>query len=808
MIPRIRNWLARDLIWYRLTVYLLFLWVMMLLVANVVQIDRGLHAASLYLTVLLASIFNLLFTLMKKDRTALLVIFSLAGSVVTAYTIIGNLFLPALRYLQNGASYLFSLLGYYLPGEEKTLPDQGLVQQQWQSLNQAIAVLSGRLQSWLGALPEPVYDPVSLNLVWSIALWLTAVWFFWFAARRKQAIIGILPPLLILANVYQTTNSGLGALFFVTAAGVLLAVQAHQAQQEDFWQRKNFTISGVSRRTAAEYSLSLAIGLVVFASIVSSPRLDDLIRDIREQRQKSAQGDSGTGGENGGNQDNNSFFGPEEVLSQASDGWMPNVHLIGSSPELAEIEVFRAQIQDPNAQYASNYYFRAATYETYTLEGWQTIGKEFIFTPPEETFEIDFTQNEQLMYQQVTFVDYSTRGNLMVAIGELAATDVSSYSAYHTAFVNNTYADLFASVTRENRYIAYSIVPYYTEKELRSATTNYPSWITNKYLQVPDSVPDRVYDLALDLTATQPSQYDRALAIEQYLRGFTYNLEIEAPPTRQDIVDYFLFDLQEGYCDYYASSMVVLARAAGIPARLATGYFVNAYDPELDIFIATADRAHSWVEVYFPSYGWVTFEPTAGRPVMERPEERDIRPDLETALLEDGQTAGQDQLLEPATWLPSRFFLLVVGIFLAAFLVLLAYNYIDRWILASMASNRLFARLYQRLRRHANRIGIRIQDTDTPLEFTDSLNDTFNRLKENPTFNRWFGSIPLSAGRVITACSQAAYTNHTPEEEEINLLIAEWGRLRWQLILIQLFLRVRPFITSLESIWYRMQQPA
>ncbi|HAY85794.1 MAG TPA: transglutaminase, partial [Chloroflexi bacterium] len=103
---------------------------------------------------------------------------------------------------------------------------------------------------------------------------------------------------------------------------------------------------------------------------------------------------------------------------------------------------------------------------------------------------------------------------------------------------------------------------------MRNTSQEYPDWIANKYLQVPDSVPARVYDLALSLTATQPTPYDRAVAIERYLRQFEYSLEIEDPPEYRDIVDYFLFEQQKGYCDYFASSMVVLARAAGLPARL------------------------------------------------------------------------------------------------------------------------------------------------------------------------------------------------------------------------------------------------
>ena len=88
-------------------------------------------------------------------------------------------------------------------------------------------------------------------------------------------------------------------------------------------------------------------------------------------------------------------------------------------------------------------------------------------------------------------------------------------------------------------------------------------------------------------------------------------------------MDYFLFDLQKGYCDYYASSMVVLARASGLPARLVVGYIAERYDEDLQAYVISEAEAHSWAEIYFPGYGWIEFEPTGGREPVYRLEETD-----------------------------------------------------------------------------------------------------------------------------------------------------------------------------------------
>jgi transglutaminase-like putative cysteine protease len=142
--------------------------------------------------------------------------------------------------------------------------------------------------------------------------------------------------------------------------------------------------------------------------------------------------------------------------------------------------------------------------------------------------------------------------------------------------------------------------------------------MVERYTALPDTVPQRVLDLAYQVAGDASTRYEQAWAIEQYLRAYPYTLDLPDPPRNRDLVDYFLFDLQEGYCDYYASAMVVMARAVGVPARLASGYAQGTYDPDTDHWVVTEKDGHSWVEVYFGGIGWVEFEPTAGLPALVR----------------------------------------------------------------------------------------------------------------------------------------------------------------------------------------------
>lgn len=138
--------------------------------------------------------------------------------------------------------------------------------------------------------------------------------------------------------------------------------------------------------------------------------------------------------------------------------------------------------------------------------------------------------------------------------------------------------------------------------------------IYKTYLQLPRNLPQRVKDLATSLVAGSKTDYDKAKAIEQYLsKTYPYNLDVRSTPRNRDFVDYFLFDLKQGYCSYYASAMAVLARCAGLPARYVEGYMLPP-EPTKEsptTYIVTNMQAHAWVEIYFEGYGWLPFEPTS-----------------------------------------------------------------------------------------------------------------------------------------------------------------------------------------------------
>jgi len=160
-------------------------------------------------------------------------------------------------------------------------------------------------------------------------------------------------------------------------------------------------------------------------------------------------------------------------------------------------------------------------------------------------------------------------------------------------------------------YTSSGLVSAATPESLRQAGDQKPEWVKEGYLQLPGSVPERVRTLANRLTAGLTNDYDRARAIQDYLRTFPYDEQIAAPPAGEDGVDYLLFVAQRGYCDYFASALAVMLRAINVPSRVIAGYVLHEAAGDGRYQIRERD-AHAWTEVFFSGYGWLRFDATPG----------------------------------------------------------------------------------------------------------------------------------------------------------------------------------------------------
>ncbi len=158
-------------------------------------------------------------------------------------------------------------------------------------------------------------------------------------------------------------------------------------------------------------------------------------------------------------------------------------------------------------------------------------------------------------------------------------------------------------------YTVYSRAEPPTPEELRAAP---PSGLftpsRHYYLQVPPLDP-RIPALADSLTRGLTTRYDKVVAIERWLHGFRYTLQLPATP-QQATLSYFLFRRHAGHCEYFSTAMVVLLRTLGIEARNVDGFLGGEWSRFGDYLAVTENQAHSWVQVWFPGFGWVDFDPT------------------------------------------------------------------------------------------------------------------------------------------------------------------------------------------------------
>jgi len=198
------------------------------------------------------------------------------------------------------------------------------------------------------------------------------------------------------------------------------------------------------------------------------------------------------------------------------------------------------------------------------------------------------------------------RGNFSGEAGSYdAAARHSTLSVDSTGSIYNPFHN-FSPI----RYEGISILPVARPGQARFAGTDYPQEIRDTYLQLPPKMDPRIPQLARKMVGTADNPYDQALAVENYLRtNYGYTLNLTGKPGA-DPLAHFLFETKAGHCEYFATAMAVMLRTLGIPSREVNGFLPGEYNDVGGDYIVRASDAHSWVEAYYPGYGWLTFDPT------------------------------------------------------------------------------------------------------------------------------------------------------------------------------------------------------
>ncbi|WAA12591.1 DUF4129 domain-containing transglutaminase family protein [Fervidibacillus halotolerans] len=288
-------------------------------------------------------------------------------------------------------------------------------------------------------------------------------------------------------------------------------------------------------------------------------------------------------------------------------------------------------IQDDTSVFIVNspepQYWRVETKDLYTGKGWEKSEEENrALTSFNDSIEMNIARNEFFSEEEqlanVEYVDEVDHIIYPYGIYKLYVSVTDSQFSNGTYEKDDSYDKLYWTDVVPYKYYTSYHPPSYEINQLRNLS-KYDLNVTNsfydRYTQLPDSLPERVKELAIQLTEKEDNRFDKAKAIERYLQSyeFTYDTEnVAVPGEDEDYVDQFLFETKTGYCDNFSTSMVVMLRSIGIPARWVKGYTpgekIGEIDEEYDRYVIKNRNAHSWVEAYLPNIGWVPFEPTKG----------------------------------------------------------------------------------------------------------------------------------------------------------------------------------------------------
>jgi transglutaminase-like putative cysteine protease len=643
--------------------------------------------------------------------------------------------------------------------------------------------LSLRVQGWLMSVNkgETLNDGLVRSMIWALILWLFAAWIGWFTGRRN-AVAALLPSIALLAAVTSYSEHRVYTLWVMVSVLLLLMGLWNYKNHTTQWDRKKVDYSDSIRYDLSQsvIFLTLTIGAIAFFTpSVSWRDVRDFWRELNQPKHNEAADILGVQ--------------PAPVATKkvpARKPSLPREHLLSEGFAQSEKIVMTIRTGELPPIVSSTltanpprYYWRSVTYDTYVGAGW------FTSSAPPQKFQANtplipgLLQGYKTLHLDVKLVE--PEGKLFWS-GILFSADVPFTVNWRVRPQSNLFADqstllqadMFAALSNATAYKAESYVPLVTVKKLREASTDYPEEIQQRYLQLPDLTP-RVRQLAESLTRNESNEYDKAKAIESYLRKtYPYDLNIPAPPEDQDVADYFLFDLRRGYCDYYATAMVVLARASGVPARFVSGYASGSYDAPNAQYVVRELNAHSWVEIYFPEIGWIEFEPTASQPEIDR------------SLTDEAALA--DQTPDSTTRdLLNRFRIektidLVAPIAVIFITLLLYFSVIERWRYLRLAPALAIEKMIRKLYRQARPLAGERTRAETAYEFKQKLVDQINTIARNSMIKRLLLSSQNEIELLTDLYQATLFRQNNIQKNDVRKALKAWKHLRLRLLIARM----------------------
>ncbi|MCQ3938218.1 MAG: hypothetical protein DPW18_14395 [Chloroflexi bacterium] len=510
--------------------------------------------------------------------------------------------------------FIWQWLGFIEFAEEQTY------------LGDRLLILSGRLATDLGEFlaGRAVEDQLLVLVLLCIPYWFASLYSGYQLTRHANYLASILPGaiLMLVVSIYHYTTKDYTWMFgvYLFLALLLLGRQKYLLDRKK-WLRERVQVSSESSLDLNNISIVVAAAMVLLAwgipyTFASQAGAKEAWQDI-------------TGGWFSGERFENLFESVNKEKKPQPRNFQTELAL-GNQTSQSELVVFLVYVPEAALEYP-RLYWRGQIYDRYEGSRWLTTGEdEARHDSALGDLEIPDTDNRR----RVSFTyDVYTEGQTIL------------YSAAQPVWMNHDAIILHSKLAEDDEtmdvmalrasprleagdlYRVSAMLANPTIPELRAAGGNYPDWVKERYLQLPEDFSPRIRDLAQKITADSATPYDKAAAITEHLRNeINYAPGISIPPDAADPLEYFLFERKQGFCNYYATAEVLMLRAVGIPARLAVGYAQGEPNIQNSIYTVRERDLHAWPEVYFPGYGWIEFEPTVNQEPLNRPLEREEQP--------------------------------------------------------------------------------------------------------------------------------------------------------------------------------------
>jgi transglutaminase-like putative cysteine protease len=480
---------------------------------------------------------------------------------------------------------------------------------------------------WWGRLTdgEAANDPSFYLFLICWLMWVTGAWLSWCVLRWRKPMLGLIPGAAAFAtNLLNIPTNQNGYTLSILVLTLALLLWTNYTGSIASANRAHVKLTGDARWDFWESGLVAMAALIVLGVMLPPLSTVDRTVDVEsnlfsnwaqlQQRLTTNPGVVGTGPGGSG-----------------TTGFSPDVPLGGPLTRTTD-PVFTYTKDTKVGDYASTMYFRG-------VDVTATVGGEWRYSAApglRRSIGKNQTATYAENYEGLAFAGVDVKmlrppiGNADIVFypGQLYRVDrptVATQVVLPIAQIGNLFSvDRLSSVSPPTAIGSYVVTVEYssaTDAQLKVAGSNYPDWV-QQFSTLPATgyrspdVMSQIHDLALQIVtaagATNP--YDKATAIQNYLRdpqNFTYMLSgYPQAPVGTDRLWYFLFRSHKGYCEYFASAMGDMLRSLGIPTRLVNGFGPGTFNSSTNSFVVRGEDAHTWVESYFPGYGWIPFEPT------------------------------------------------------------------------------------------------------------------------------------------------------------------------------------------------------